>query len=391
MITARLLPALALAGVAAPAFAQPAFFADIDPGVVAYDPFLIEATPGSPLRGEGEYTPGSDIRTQGAAAFGWAGTAGVDGFGIAHSGTTSNYQPNDLGEDSAFVDFEQGGRMQWLGVANSPFDRNVTRQLSTDALAVASSEWYFGIQVNRLGWADPGDFPTDGVDNTYAVGGFGIGGGTSGLYIGYDDQAGDGLPDLVLRTEATGDDNSPLTASNLLVADTASSDNYYVLTRLTINESGNDTIEVFVDQDPTALGAADATFTGLNISDSLSPFTESRYQAPGQSGSIFFDEVLLTTTLAAQAAPIAVVVGFDSDFNGDGNVDLLDFDILAGAFGGPGDPTSGDANGDGVVDLLDFDILAGEFGSTSPSAVPEPASLALLGLGGAALLRRRRA
>ncbi|MEM9296529.1 MAG: dockerin type I domain-containing protein, partial [Planctomycetota bacterium] len=106
------------------------------------------------------------------------------------------------------------------------------------------------------------------------------------------------------------------------------------------------------------------------------------------------------------------------DANGDGVVDLLDFDVLAQSFGqGPGflgGPSGGDFNADGAVNLLDFDLLAQNFGASNPAtipsalpgalsgalpralsgalpgAVPEPASAALLVLAGSLLARGRR-
>ncbi|MEM7681262.1 MAG: dockerin type I domain-containing protein [Planctomycetota bacterium] len=83
------------------------------------------------------------------------------------------------------------------------------------------------------------------------------------------------------------------------------------------------------------------------------------------------------------------------DANGDGVVDLLDFDILAQNFGqGPGFPdgaSGGDFNGDGVVDLLDFDVLAQNFGASTPGVVPTPSTLAgLIALAAAGAARRRR-
>lgn len=277
------------------AFAMSAFAGSVSAELVAYDPFLSGGD-----RGAGEYSPGVDMRTMGAAALGWVGTSGLDGFGVAHTGSTSNFQANAAGEDSAAVSYEQGGRLQWLG-AGSAFDRNLERQLNP---TVASSEWWMSIMVNRLAWT--------AANNSYAVGGF-TNDANNGLQVGYDNSAGDTAPDLILRV---GGQNI------VLAADTASSDNQLVIVRLDV-VAGLDTISVWIDPD-NVNDAADLVLTNIDLTDSQTPFTQSRYESPGSSGNTFFDELRLATTF--------------EDVNG----------------------------------------------------VPEPGSLALLGLGGLAMLRRRR-
>lgn len=241
--------------------------------LVAYDPFLSGGD-----RAAGEYTAGNDMRTMGAAALGWVGTSGIDGFGVSHSGSTGNFQANAGGEDSAAVSYEQGGRVQWIGVGNFPFDRNITRQLNPTP---SSSEWWMSIMVNRLNWGN------DPANDTFIVGGFTDGSG-NGLQVGYDNSIGqDGAPDLVLRSNGI---------NTVIAADTASSDNQYVLVKLDVNPAGNDTISIWADPSSiNPLGAADLVITDQDLTSSLTPFTQSKYESPGQSGVAFFDEIRLAT------------------------------------------------------------------------------------------------
>ena len=80
---------------------------------------------------------------------------------------------------------------------------------------------------------------------------------------------------------------------------------------------------------------------------------------------------------------------YRGDFNLDGVVNATDLQIMKGSFGSSGvGYASGNANCDTVVNATDLQILKDAFGS-SASAVPEPLTVGLLALGGAALLKRR--
>jgi hypothetical protein len=80
------------------------------------------------------------------------------------------------------------------------------------------------------------------------------------------------------------------------------------------------------------------------------------------------------------------------DIDGDGKVDLVDFNILKDNFGTGTTPGQGDLDGDGKVDLADFDILKNNFGKGGATEVPEPSSWLLAAWGALAWLvvRRRR-
>jgi hypothetical protein len=98
---------------------------------------------------------------------------------------------------------------------------------------------------------------------------------------------------------------------------------------------------------------------------------------------------------------VRAVAAHPGDANINGSVNVGDLGILALNWNDTGKTwATGDFTGDGIVNVGDLGVLAANWGwerPTSPgamgegsTAIPEPATLSLLALGGLAMLRRRR-
>ncbi len=114
--------------------------------------------------------------------------------------------------------------------------------------------------------------------------------------------------------------------------------------------------------------------------------------SPDALGFMFIDDVSVSTI-----APL-----LDGDYNADGFVGIEDLNLVLGNWNlivTPGNLLQGDGFDDplnpGFIGIEDLNIVLGNWNAGTPpppgSVVPEPTTLALLGLGGVAMLKRRRA
>ncbi len=137
-------------------------------------------------------------------------------------------------------------------------------------------------------------------------------------------------------------------------------------------------------------GTFDYSIEHIDMPHTAAGFDQLRFGSPSGVGSggggVTFDNILLEV-IAADAP------GIPGDLDGDGFVGLSDLDIILNNWNQsipPGNPLA-DPTGDNFVGLEDLDIILNNWNAGTPpaAAVPEPATLALLSLGGLAALRRR--
>ncbi|GAB4186823.1 MAG: hypothetical protein Kow00105_01420 [Phycisphaeraceae bacterium] len=109
------------------------------------------------------------------------------------------------------------------------------------------------------------------------------------------------------------------------------------------------------------------------------------------AGTVYFSSDGVTSF----GVPYTTPVGIDGDLDGDGFVGISDLNIVLGNWNQnvtAGNKLQGDPSGDGFVGIDDLNTVLGNWNAGTPpatAAVPEPTTLALFGMAGLAMLRRK--
>jgi hypothetical protein len=220
------------------------------------------------------------------------------------------------------------------------------------------------------------------------------------------------------------DDEAPLsfaTAATGTVADLTIDDNTGTFAGATVvaELTGNDTDGTAIEDTVIVQGSLDLTsadtleLNWLPGADATSKFGGSYTVAEygGLAGdpnteTLEFDALagnvinyVDTVNYDATATDVVLHDLLDGDADLSGSVGFGDFNTLLANWNASGDWFDGDFDFSGTVGFGDFNALLANWNDSvpskgapikSPATVPEPATLTLLGLGGLAVLRRRR-
>ena len=384
-----------------------------DATLIATDHFL-GGTPGDPLLGEydnttflnqfrrGETHGGGQNPTITGFVNPWSGNVTSGSLGVAQ------WTAETDGVVGGFYN-EDGGRARWSGLDN--LQRRVQRELDT---YTPSDTYYFSLTsqvlTNELdldGFVGIG-FTNTGPTVTLTDANLVSGSDLRGLLIG---AAGDGVSgtDYVVRhVGSTGAVQNDIILDNIDQNDPDTGTPYVRLTMVRLdfnddpgNPDGNSKLTIW--QDPSVLTSeADATAAAAPLVfrtfalGTNADITHMTMTGIDYSRAASFDEPRFGTTWE-DVAPVPVIPG---DLNNDGYVGLDDLQPILDHWNQNvtvGDAMLGDISGpdgvpDGYVGLDDLQPVLDHWNEgtqPTPSAIPEPAGLALLGLGAVMGLYRR--